>query len=377
MLTNERLQTLNFIANNFAHEFNNLLMGIYGNSYLLKSQIKDSKLVDYANKLLNSTNRATELTHKLLSFSGKNSIISIALDVNELIDDSLKTLDISPNIIINKISNNKNEKIVGDPSELKMAVQIIIENALESMPKGGELTIETSIAYFESVIPNDFSGLHKGKYLRIVISDTGVGIHQNELTKIFDPFYSTKTFGLNSGLGLSIALKIVNLHEGTIKAYSTIDKGSNFNIYLPLKDVEMLKANNQPNEKQIVKGSANILLIDDEEVVRLITSELLNELGYDVYSFSGGKKALQFYKDNFQTIDIVLLDKHMPEMDGLAVYRKLKEINPQAKIIILTGYNIDKEIEEMFSKESNRLIQKPVSIEKLSQTISEVLYANW
>jgi PAS domain S-box-containing protein len=377
MLTNERLQTLNFIANNFAHEFNNLLMGIYGNSYLLKTQIKDSKLVDYANKLLNSTSRATELTHKLLSFSGKNSIISIALDVNELIDDSLKTFDISPNVIINKISNNKNEKIVGDPSELKMAIQIIIENALESMPKGGELTIETSIVYFESIIPNDFSGLHKGKYLRIVISDTGVGIHQNELTKIFDPFYSTKTFGLNAGLGLSIALKIVNLHEGTIKAYSTIDKGSNFNIYLPLKDVEMLKANNQPNEKQIVKGSANILLIDDEEVVRLITSELLNELGYDVYSFSGGKKALQFYKDNFQTIDIVLLDKHMPEMDGLEVYRKLKEINSQAKIIILTGYNIDKEIEEMFAKESNRLIQKPVSIEKLSQTISKVLYTNW
>ena len=224
--------------------------------------------------------------------------------------------------------------------------------------------------------PFSFSNLEKGKYLRTVISDTGVGMHQNELSKIFDPFYSTKPFDLNAGLGLSIAQRIVNMHEGIIKGYSTIDKGSNFNIYLPLKDVEMSKANNQPNEKQIVMGTANILLIDDEEVVRLITSELLNELGYDVYSFSGGKKALQFYKDNFQTIDLVILDKHMPEMDGIEVYNKIREINPLAKVLILTGYNIDNEMEEMFVKESTKIIQKPVSIEKISHTISELLLNN-
>lgn len=374
LLTNERLQTLNYIANSFAHEFNNLLMGIYGNSYLLKSQLKDNKLIEYTTKLINSTNRATELTHKLLSFSGRNNIITIALDVNELINNTLNSLQINPNIIINKITNNRNERIVGDPTQLKRAIQNIIENALESMPKGGELTIETSTVYFDSILSNQFSGLEKGKYLRIVISDTGIGIHPQELPKIFDPFYSTKTFGVNAGLGLSIAQRIVNMHDGIIKAYSSTEKGSNFNIYFPLKDVEMLKENNQPNEKQILKGTANILLIDDEEVVRLITSELLNELGYDVYSFSGGKKALQFYIDNFKTIDLVLLDKHMPEMDGLEVYKKMKEINPLAKIIILTGYNIDKEMEELFNIESNQVIQKPVSIEILSQTISSIIY---
>jgi PAS domain S-box-containing protein len=376
LLTNERLQTLNYIANSFAHEFNNLLMGIYGNSYLLKSQLKESKLVEYTIKLLNSTNKATELTHKLLSFSGKNNIIAISLDINELIEDLLKSLNISSSVKINKIFYNKNEKIVGDPSQLKRALEIIIQNALESMPNGGELSIETSTVYFESIKPTDISGLKKGKYLRIVISDTGFGIHQNELPKIFDPFYSTKTFELNAGLGLSIAQRITNMHDGIIKAYSTIDKGTNFNIYIPIKDVDMLKSSNQPNEKQIFKGTANILLIDDEELVRLITSELLNELGYDVYSFSGGKKALQFYKDNYQTIDMVLLDKYMPEMDGLEVFKKIKEINSLAKIIILTGYNIDKKMEEMFDNESTRVIQKPVSIEKLSQTISDVLYNN-
>jgi len=377
LLTNERLQTLNYIANSFAHEFNNLLMGIYGNSYLLKSQLKDNRLTEYATKLLNSTNRATELTHKLLSFSGKNNIITIALDINIIIDNALKSFDIKNNIRINKITNNKSEKIVGDPYQLKRAIEIIIENALESMPNGGELTIETNTVYFETIIPNGaISDLNKGKYLRIVIADTGVGIQQNELPKIFDPFYSTKPFNLNSGLGLSIAQRIITMHEGIIKAYSTVDKGTNLNIYIPLKDVDMLRVSNQPNEKQIFKGTANILLIDDEEVVRLITSELLNELGYDVYSFSSGKKALQFYKDNFQTINLVLLDKHMPEMDGIEVYKRIKEINSVVKVIMLTGFNIDKEIEEVFINDSNRVIQKPVSIEKLSQTISEVLYNN-
>lgn len=374
LLTNERVKTLNFIANSLAHEFNNLLMGIYGNSYLLKNQLKDSKLIGYATKLINSTNRATELTHKLLSFSGKNTIISTSLDIHELVEDVLKTLDINTSIKVNLVTNTKNEKIFGDPFQLKRAIKIIVENALDSMPDGGELTIESNTVYFESKTPNGIADLDKGKYLRIVISDTGIGIPQNELPKIFDPFYSTKSFELNAGLGLSIAQRIVTMHEGTIKVYSTINKGSNFNIYIPIKDVDISKENNQPNEKQIVKGTANILLVDDEEVVRLITSELLNDLGYDVYSFSGGKKALQFYKDNSQTIDLVMLDKHMPEMDGLEVYKRLKEVNPLVKVVILTGYNIDKELEELVDLELGRIIQKPVSIEKLSQTISEVLY---
>jgi PAS domain S-box-containing protein len=374
LLTNERMKTLNHIANSFAHEFNNLLMGMYGNAYLLKSQLQESRFIDYASKLLNATNRATELTHKLLSFSGKNNLIAIVLDINELIDNSLKAFDINPNINITNLTYNKNEKILGDPSQLKRAFQNIIENALESMPKGGELTIETTTVFFESSMQNGFSGLDKGKYLRVIISDTGVGIHQNELSKIFDPFYSTKHLELNAGLGLSIAQRIVSLHGGIIKAYSTIEKGSNFNIYLPLKDTEMLKLNNQPSEKQIAKGTANILVVDDEDIVRLITSELLTELGYDVYSFSKGLKALQFYKDNFQKIDLVILDKRMPEIDGVELFKKMKVINPLVKAILLTGFNIDNEMDELFENESGKVIQKPVSIEKLSQSISEILY---
>ncbi|HPS11792.1 MAG TPA: PAS domain S-box protein [Prolixibacteraceae bacterium] len=374
LLANERLKTLNSIANSFAHEFNNLLMGLYGNSYLLRNHLKDDQLINYANKLLSSINQATELTHKLLTFSGKNHNMNILFDVSTLIEETLKTFNFQPDITTHIRINNESEKIVADLSQLKRTLQIIIQNSLDSMPEGGELTIETNTVYFESNAPYKISSINKGKYLRIVVTDTGIGIHPNDLPKIFDPFFSTKPFELNAGLGLSIAQKIVNQNEGVINVTSSVGTGSSFNIYIPIRDIDLQKESNQPTEKQLMKGNANILLIDDEEVVRMITSELLNELGYDVYSFSGGKKAIQFYKENSQTVDLVMLDKHMPEMDGFEVYKRLKEINPLVKIIILTGYNIDKEMEEQIGKGTGCIIQKPVSVEKLSQTILNILY---
>jgi PAS domain S-box-containing protein len=374
MLSTERLQTLNYIANNFAHEFNNLLMAIYGNAYLLNNNLKDTPLIRYTNNLINSTNRASDLTHKLLSFSEKSSNLNIVFSSDELLAEIINSVTFSEQIKLSKSFNNKNESLIGDPYQLKKAVQYIIENAIESMPKEGHLSVETNVVYFEPEGIEDNTMPKKGKYLRIIISDTGIGIAKNDLNKIFDPFYSTKPEGLNTGLGLSIAKQIIASHNGIIKAFSTKDKGTSINIYLPAKEASKTIAANQPDERLIVKGSAKILIVDDEEVVRLITSELLSELGYDVYSFASGKKALKFYNENFATIDLVLLDKQMPEMDGIEVYNNLKKINQFVKAIILTGYNIDNEIGILLKDSLSGYIQKPVSIEKLSSSISEVLF---
>ena len=375
LLSNERIQTLNFIASSFANEFNNLLMAIYGNAYLLSNQIDDKNLLKYTTSLLNSTKRASELTHRLLSFSANTSTMNIVFSIKEIINDALVQIKIPGNIKIEKQFTTPDEKLIGDFSQLRRAISNIIINAVEAMPEGGRLSIETSTVYFDSGSAENNLLSGKGKYLRIIISDTGTGISQNEILKIFDPFYTTKQPSMNVGLGLTIAQRLINQHEGVIKAYSEVNRGTSFNVYLPLKNIEKINQNVQPSEKLIIKGNANILLVDDEDVVRIITSDLLNELGYDVYSFSSGKKALSFYKENHPTIDLVLLDKQMPEMNGLEVFTRMREINPTVKAIILTGYNIDKEIENSIFKYSNGFIQKPVSIEKLSQTISEILYS--
>lgn len=373
ILNNERLKTLNHIANSFAHEFNNLLMSMYGNSYLLKSNINDETLNQYADNLFTALQKASEQTRNLLSFSKFKNKIDLKTNTTKLFEDLLDQIYIPPSINIKTNYDRRNENILADPSQLQRAIQNIIINACEFMPEGGELNIETKSVYFEKDPEKELPTLKKGKYLRISISDTGLGIASNNITKIFDPFFTARKKGLNAGLGLTIASNIINEHGGTIKVESQLNKGSRFLIYLPQLDDEALRNNIQPDEQLIVKGTANLMIIDDEDVVRIITAELMKKLGYNVFSFASGKKAIRFYQSNMQNIDLVVLDKHMPEMDGIEVYKELRTLNPSIKAILLTGFNIDAEMEAVFQQDNNLIVQKPVSIEKLSGAISNLL----
>lgn len=373
ILNNERLKTLNHIANSFAHDFNNMLMSMYGNSYLLKSNINDETLNSYADNLFTALQKASEQTRNLLSFSKYKSKIDLKTNTTKLFEDLLDQIYIPPNITIKASYDRRNENILADPSQLHRAIQNIIINACEFMPEGGELGIETKSVYFEKDPEKELPPLKKGKYLRISISDTGLGIASNNITKIFDPFFTTRKNSLNAGLGLTIASNIINEHGGTIKVESKLNRGSRFLIYLPQLDDEALRNNIQPDEQLIVKGTANLMIIDDEDVVRIITAELMKKLGYNVFSFASGKKAIRFYQSNMQNIDLVVLDKHMPEMDGIEVYKELRTLNPSIKAILLTGFNIDAEMEAVFLQDNNLIVQKPVSIEKLSGAISNLL----
>ena len=369
MLNHERIQTLNHIANSFAHSFNNQLMSIYGNSFLLRTNINDEKLTKFADMLLESIQKTSELTQNLLSFSKNKSKIDIKTNVNKLIEDLLDQTYIPPTIMIRTSFEHKNENILGDPTLLHKALNNIIENACNAMPNGGNLLIETKSVYFE----NEDQTLKKGKYYRISITDNGKGISLNNLPKIFDPFFTTKNEEFYAGLGLTISMNIIKEHQGTIKVQSEIGMGTSVLIYLPQQNEEFLHSIPQPDEQLIIKGSANLMIIDDEDVVRIITGELLKKLGYNVFSFASGKKAINFYRSNFKNIDLVLLDKQMPEMDGITVYSQLKEIKPQLKAILLTGFNIDLHTEGIFVSDNNLVVQKPVSVEKLSQAISKLL----
>ena len=373
VIKNERLKTLNHIANSFAHVFNNLLMAIYGNSYLLKSNLKDESLTKYADDLFCSLLKASDQTHKLLSFSRNRSRMKVVTNIKQLVDKIIENKKDTAEIKVTTQFEANNEHILGDPSQLQSALQNIIDNAYEAMPLGGELLIETKSVYFDTDANKGPADLEKGKYLRINISNNGEGIKSENLSKIFDPFFSTKSKSLNAGLGLTIALKIILEHKGTIKVDSQPKQGSTFSVYLPEYDDEYLETSIQPDEQIIIKGTANLMIIDDEDVVRIVTAELLRKLGYNVFSFASGKKAIQFYQENKQNINLILLDKHMPEMDGTEVFQKLKEINKMVKVILLTGFNIDDELEKTFKRPNSIIIQKPVSIEKLSYAISDLL----
>lgn len=369
----ERLKTLNHIANSFAHKFNNLLMSIYGNNYLIRHNTNDENIIRYSETLLDSLNKSSDLTHNLLTFSFNKNNINVKINITKLIEELLNQFNLPSNISTKTHFDKKNENIIGDPSQLYRALNNIVENACDAMPQGGEISIETKSVYFDENTSLQNTKIQKGKYIRISITDNGKGIHQSNLAKVFDPFFTTKTEKLYAGLGLSIVHNIISDHQGIINAESQYFKGSSFMVYLPLVSDEFLQNNIQPNEQLLVKSSANIIIIDDEDIVRNITSELLKKLGYNVFSFSNGKNAIQFYTSNIKSIDLVILDKQMPDMDGLLVFNKLKQINSKIKAIMLTGYNIDKEITDTFNDKNNLIVQKPVSIEKLSTAISQLL----
>jgi two-component system, cell cycle sensor histidine kinase and response regulator CckA len=369
-INTERMKTLSYLANSFAHEFNNHLMAMYGNSFLLKSNLTDPVLGKYADALFETITKSSELTHSLLSFSKNNSKINVLINLPQLIEQLIIQMDLPQNLEYKASFDRKFEFVFGDSSLLQRALLNMIENSKDSMPHGGTLFVETKAVYFEE--KDDPMQPDQGKYIRIRIADTGSGIKKTDLSKIFDPFYTTKTNLQNAGLGLTVARKIIQEHGGMIKATST-NKGTEMLIYLPQPAEEIIRNSIQPDEQLIIKGSANLMIVDDEDVVRIVTGELLKKLGYNVFSFASPDRALKFYRENFENIDLVVLDKFMPEMDGSEVYFRLKTINPQLKLVLLTGYNIDHDLLDKFEGKNNQIIQKPAGIEKLSQAISALL----
>lgn len=374
LLNNERLKTLNYLANTFAHQFNNKLMAMYGNAYLLKSHLTDPTLLKYSEALFSTIIDASEVTNNLLSFSRNKHQIKVILNLHHLIQDIVDQLKLPYKIELETTFDEHNETVIGDSGMLKRAFSNLIDNAIEAMPDGGKITLETKSVLFEEVGYSNCPVPEKGRYIRISISDTGNGINRNDISDIFNPFYTTKSDIRNAGMGLTIAQKNVMEHGGSIRVKSA-GTGTEIAVYIPQPDNELLNTIIEPDEQLVLHGSANILIIDDEDIVRIITAELLEKLGYNVFSFASGIRALKFYKEHAENIDLVLLDKHMPEMDGKEVYNRIMALNHQAKVVLLTGFNIDQEIQALFNSANCRIIQKPISIEKLSSTITSLLLA--
>ena len=208
-----------------------------------------------------------------------------------------------------------------------------------------------------------------GNYVKASITDTGIGISSDIIERIFEPFFTTKEVGKGTGLGLASAYGIIKNHNGIIRVYSEQGNGTTFNIYLPASDE---KAERDIKESsQLLKGQEKILLVDDEEGTIQVEELMLKELGYSVLPAMSGQEALQLYKENKP--DMVALDMIMPEMNGKDTYEGLKQINPDVKVLLVSGYSLNKQIEELMEKGCNGFIQKPFDIVQLSQKIREVL----
>ena len=370
----QRMESIGTLAGGVAHDFNNLLMAVQGNASLILLN-KDSDHPDYK-KIKNiekQVQRGAGLTKQLLGFARGGKYEVTPTNLNEIIRASTKMFArTKKELSINSKYQEKIWAVEADQGQIEQVLLNLFVNAWQAMSGGGDLFVETENLVISA---DDVKSLEikPGRYVKISVSDTGVGMDASIRERIFDPFFSTREVGKGTGLGLASSYGIIRNHGGIIDVKSEKGKGSTFDIYLPAAKSKVIDQRSEVSEV-IKPGSETILLVDDEGIIIDVTPEMLTELGYEVLTARSGEEALEQYRIiNRDKIDLVILDMIMPGMGGGETYDRLKQIDPEITVLLSSGYSIDGQATEILKRGCNGFIQKPFNIEILSKKIREIL----
>jgi CheY-like chemotaxis protein len=326
---------------------------------------------EYIQGIENAVMNAANLTNQLLGFARKGKYTLRQTSLNTIVESSTKMFTRTrKEIVTHKKLQNDLWSVKVDPGQIEQVLINLYLNAWHAMPDGGDIYIQTENIYLSDEYCKPFE-VPQGNYVKVSVTDTGVGIDPKFIERIFEPFFTTKDVGKGTGLGLASAYGIIKNHNGIIRVYSEINHGTTFNIYLPASDLEEVK--DVEIRTEMVKGNEAILLVDDEEGTIQVEKLMLRKLGYQVVPALSGKEAIALYKEKMVDFDLVALDMIMPEMNGKDTYDALKKINPEVKVLLVSGYSLNKQIEELMDKGCNGFIQKPFDILQLSQKLRKVL----
>jgi len=368
----QKMEAIGTLAGGIAHDFNNLLAGIQGRVSLMLMG-KDSVYADFAHlKEIDAyIDSAAGLTRQLLAFAKGGKYEVTPTDLNELIKNQNRMFGRTRKEIIIHGTYEKNLwSVEVDRGQLEQVILNLYVNAWQAMDTGGEIYVETQNVMFDADCTRPH-GVTFGKYVKLSVTDTGVGMDNAVQEKIFDPFFTTKEMGRGTGLGLASTYGIIKNHGGFIEVESKKGRGSTFTIYLPVSEKEII--HEKELAEDLLRGSETILFVDDEEILTKFAEELLGGLGYKVLIAGGGKEALEIYEENKDRIDMVLLDMVMPGISGAATYDSLKSLDPDVKVLLSSGYSIDGQAVAIMERGCNGFIQKPFKIKQLSQKLREIL----
>ncbi|MDJ0839204.1 MAG: PAS domain S-box protein [Acidobacteriota bacterium] len=381
---NQKMEAIGQLAGGIAHDFNNLLSAIIGYAELLQQDLRDpepiskEELVTSVEHIVKVARQGADLTGQLQAFSRQGKMQAETVNLHDTIVQVLKMAERTFDAQITIVKNLEAERVhvKGDPSQLENALLNLALNAREAMPDGGKLTVSTAVVILdESFCLRQKDPIEPGEYLELSIGDTGVGMSQDIMQKIFEPFYTTKPAGKGSGLGLAAVYGTVTGHQGLITVYSEPEFGTVFKIHLPLAaEKEPEKKPEEEHQEELITGEGLILLVEDENVVREIALTMLKQFGYGVIEATNGKEGLDKYREFRDEIDLVILDMEMPVMGGREALIKLKEIDPNVRILIASGYSLDLESRDFFEKGGvSGFIQKPYLMADFSKIIAEIL----
>lgn len=373
----QKLESIGQFAGGIAHDFNNILSAIMGFANLIQMNItKDSPISHYVEQIVSASQKGADLTRQILAF-GRRQILNIKdIDINEQIKNLASMLKriLREDITLNLLLCNEPIIISADPVQIDQVILNLTSNARDAMPNGGILDIKTEIVN----IDENFINFHKygvsGKFAKISVSDTGIGMSKDIMERIFEPFFTTKEQGKGTGLGLSVVYGIVKQHRGFINCYSEVGKGTTFTIYLPVVNKEAKIVLKKDIKDEInLRGNEGVLIAEDDDYSREMFKEVFEMLGYKVFLAKDGLEAINMYKDNRNDIDVILLDLIMPKKNGREVCEEIKKINPQIKFLFMSGYPSDVFYDNGVFDKSIDFIQKPASPLDITKKIREIL----
>lgn len=365
-----KMEAVSILSRSIAHELNELFMGVQGTASLALAEIDNRRpMSEKLKRIEGYIQRGHELTKQLLGFSAGSEYDTKPIDLNTLVEKSVKRFGskIKDATIIKRLQAQAWWGQV-DAGQIEQVLFNIYLNAWQAMEDAGEMNIETENVVFDEDYA-DFFGLDPGRYVRISVTDGGVGMDQTTQESVFEPFFTTK--GSGTGLGLAFANRIVTNHGGIITLYSEKGYGTTVNVYLPAAGKTTLESD--AGQDNILTGAETILLVDDEKMILEVAQEMLKELGYDVLAVGSGSEALDLYRNNQDKIELVILDMVMPAMGGGQVYDRLKEMNSDVKVLLASGYGVTSQITDILDRGCRGFMQKPFNMARLSQKIRSVL----
>ena len=365
LLKTQKLESLGVLAGGIAHDFNNILTAVFGNISLARLQLHDSEAV--AKRLEDSEKaivRATDLTKQLLTFARGGEPVKKVVRVNDLLQEAARFVLRGSNVTCEFDHADDLWPVEADGGQLSQVIHNLMLNAVQAMPKGGTVTIRTEKV---SIPPNG------DRFVRISVADNGVGIPENNLQRIFDPYFTTKSRG--NGLGLATCYSIIKKHGGKIRVESTVGEGTEFIISLPASDQECL--DDPKLQTKLFPGSGSVLVMDDNEDVRSTAQVILKELGYTVELAENGTEAVGLYlkrKEQGTPFSAVILDLTIPGgMGGRETIEKLLEIDPDVKAIVSSGYSNDPVMANYREYGFNAVLSKPYRPQEMSQVLRELI----
>ncbi|THB72467.1 MAG: PAS domain S-box protein [Desulfobulbaceae bacterium] len=374
LLQAQKMEAIGTLAGGIAHDFNNLLMGIQGRvSLALADNQAGSTTYDHLINIESYIRSASELTKQLLGFARGGKYEVKTLDVNHLITESADLFGrTNKEINIHYQLTDDLHSVEADRQQLHQVLLNLYVNSWQAMPDGGKLSIRTTNTSLDPQFASAH-GAQSGPFIRIEITDTGIGMEQDVLEKIFEPFFTTKEKSRGTGLGLASVYGIIQNHHGIITAKSSPGVGSTFDIYLPASPNQPPIDSQEKKQTTLAEGTESILLVDDEESVLSVCAEMLTMLGYRVASVQSGIGAVDYYKAHADEIDLVILDMIMPDLDGFETFLHMKKIKPSLTVLLSSGYSLDGKAAQLLAHGSHGFIQKPFRLEELSDKVRHCL----